>query len=75
MVYNELAAKITHLPEFNTVSARDAFNALDTEAISDIVLDGNTFWFEYSDNASLSNNQYDWLVNYLKNKGYKHLYA
>lgn len=74
MVYNELKAKIEHMPKQYGVAAAAAFNALDTEAISDIILDGNTFWFEYDANASVSNAQYSYLVSYLKDKGYNHLY-
>lgn len=73
MVYEELQSKIEHLPEQYGQYQR-AFDALDTEDISDIILDNGTFWFEYSDYSEVTDQQYALLVKYLENKGYKHLY-
>ncbi len=74
-VYNELKAKIEHLPKYNTKIAKSVFNKLDEEAIHDIILDNNTFWFEHATyETGLSNEQHKWLVKYLEQKGYKYLY-
>ena len=75
MVYEELKAKIEQLPKQYGHYQR-AFDALDTENISDIILDNGTFWFEYPQHSVVSDQQYALLVNYLENhKGYKHLYS
>lgn len=75
MIYDELKAKTEHLPKYNTKIAKSVFDALDREAIADIILDNNTFWFEsYTTGNNCSNKQYEWLVKYLQNKGYKYLY-
>jgi len=74
-VYNELRAKIEHLPKYNTKIAKSVFNKLDEEAIYDIILDGNTFWFEHATyGRGMSNAQYQWLIKYLEQKGYRYLY-
>jgi hypothetical protein len=74
-VYNELRAKIEHLPKYNTKIAKSVFNKLDEEAIYDIILDGNTFWFEHATyEQGMSNKQYQWLIKYLEQKGYRYLY-
>jgi len=77
MVYDELKAKIEHLPEYNTAIAKSVFNALDAENIQDIILDdaSNTFWFEtYTYSKGLNNKQHKWLVNELTNHGWQYLY-
>ena len=75
MVYDELKSKIEHLPKYNTKIAKSVFDKLDREAIGDIILDGNTFWFEsYTTGNNWSNKEHEWLVKYLKNKGYRYLY-
>lgn len=76
MVYNELDAKIKHLPKYDTKIARKVFDALDTESIQDIILDNNTFWFEHSTyHEYVTADVYRWLIKYLNNKGYNYLYA
>lgn len=75
MIYDEIGAKIKHLPEYNTKIAKSVYDALDREAIADIILDGNIFWFEsYNAGNNWNNAQHDWLVKYLRGKGYKYLY-
>lgn len=76
MVYNELKAKIEHIPKYNTKIAKSVFNKLDAEAIYDIILDGDTFWFEPATyEQGLNNNEYKWLIKYLEQHGYKYLYS
>lgn len=74
MIYNELKANIENLPTYNNKAARRAFDALDTEQISDIILDGKTFWFEYPQHSVVTDQQYAYLVHFLEQHGYKHLY-
>ena len=75
MIYEELRAKTKHLPKYNTKIAKSVLDVLDREAIADIILDGNTFWFEsYNAGNNWSNAQHDWLVKYLRGKGYKYLH-
>ena len=75
MIYDELKAKIEHLPKYQTKIARSVFDVLDREGVADIILDGDTFWFEsYSTGNTWNNAQYEWLVKYLQNKGYRYLY-
>lgn len=75
MVYEELQSKITHLPRYQTKIAKKVYNVLDTEQIADIILDGNTFWFEHNQyHKYITNDVYAWLIKYLQNKGYKYLY-
>ncbi len=76
MVYNELKAKIEHIPKYNTKIAKSVFNKLDCEAIYDIILDNDTFWFEPATyGQGLNNNEYKWLIKYLEQHGYKYLYS
>ena len=76
MIYNELKANIEHLPKYNTKIAKSVFNKLDTEAIYDIILDGDTFWFEPATyGQGLNHNEYKWLIKYLEQRGYKYLYS
>lgn len=72
MIYEQLQAKNKHLKA--TKISKRAFDMLDNESISNIILDGNTFWFEYSSNASVDNQAMAWLVKYLEQHGYKYLY-
>lgn len=75
MVYNELQAKIKHLPEYNTKIAHSVFNKLDREAIGDIILDDKVFWFEHRTyETGLTNREYNWLIKYLRGHGYNYLY-
>lgn len=73
MIYDELKAKIEHLPEKYTHYA-DVFDALDREAFGDIILDGGTFWIERG-TGEYSDATYANIINYIVNhKGYKYLY-
>ncbi len=75
MVYNELKSYIEHLPKYNTKIAKQVWNKLDVEAIYDIILEDNIFWFEHATyEQGLNNQEHKWLVKYLENKGYKYLY-
>ena len=75
MIYDELKAKIQHLPEYDTKIAKSVFDALDREAIADIILDGDVFWFEsYTSGNDWTNEQHDWLKRYLEGNGYRYLY-
>lgn len=78
MIYNELKAGIDHriFKGINLTRARSVFDDLDTEAISDIILDENSrrCWFEYSSTAEISNHNHDWLKAYLERRGYTYLY-
>lgn len=73
MIYNELQARIEHLPK-QYGQYRSLFDSLDHEWISDIILDGNTFWFEWPTYGGLDEKDHELLIEYLKNKGYKYLY-
>lgn len=74
-VYKELKAKIEHLPEYNTKIAKSVWYRLDEEAIHDIILDNGVFWFEhYQHGKGMDQKEYNFLIKYLKNKGYKYLY-
>lgn len=74
-IYNELQAYTAYLPRYNTKIAKSVYDALDREAIADIILDGKTFWFEtYQYGKGLTNAQHDWLVRFLKQHGYQYLY-
>jgi hypothetical protein len=74
-VYNELKAKIEHLPK-QYGHYQQAFEALDNEEVSDIIVDNGVFWFEYPLYSELTDQQYALLVNYISNHlGYKHLYS
>lgn len=76
MIYNELKAYTEHLPEYNTKIAKSVFNKLDSEAIADIILDGDTFWFEHSTyEKGLNNKEHIWLVKFINKHGYKYLYG
>lgn len=75
MIYDELKARIEHLPQYNTKIAKSVFDVLDREAIAGIILDGNTFWFEsYTTGNDWTTKQHDWLVKYIEQKGYEYLY-
>lgn len=74
MVYDELKARIEHMPKQYKKYSK-VFDALDMELIADIILDDDTYWFEwatYHDNVS--DKTMDLLKEYLNNKGYKYLY-
>jgi hypothetical protein len=76
MVFEELGAKIEHLPKFNTKIAKSVYDVLNREGIADIILDNNTFWFEsYQIGNDWTEKERQWLIKYLTNKGYKYLYA
>lgn len=75
MIYQELQAKIEHLPEYkNNELAKKTFDYLDHEWITDIILDDNTFWFEYPTYGGFDDDVYDWLVSYIKQHGYEFLW-
>ena len=75
MVYDELKSKIEHLPKYDTKIAKSVFDVLDREGIADIILDGDTFWFEsYTIGNDWNETQRQWLIKYLTNKGYTYLY-
>lgn len=75
MVYDELKAKIEHLPKYNTKIAKSVFDVLDREGIGDIILDNNIFWFEsHLTGNDWNEKQRQWLIKYLNNKGYRYLY-
>jgi len=75
MVYNELDAKIKHDSKYDTKIARKVFDTLDREAIADIILDNETYWFEHQQyHDYVTSDVYEWLKRYLNNKGYSYLY-
>lgn len=67
-IYDELKLK-------RTAIAKQAFEALDSEQITNIITERNTFWFEYPLLSNISNKTHDWLVQYIENKGYHYLYS
>ena len=72
MIYEELQAKIKHLPDYKKY--KKAFDVLDEEKITDIILDQNVFWFEFSSFDSIDNKTLKLLTEYIKNKGYVYLH-
>lgn len=74
MIFEELESKIKHLPKMYS-KYQPALDALNEEAVSDIILDGNNnvFWFEYSCYTKLTDKQCILLKTYIKQKGYKYL--
>jgi len=75
MIYNELQNKhLMKISGYSDNQAKRMFDALDTEDVSDIILDGNTFWLEYSTYNNLTDQQHALLVNYIERKGYRYLY-
>lgn len=73
MLYDELEAIKKHKPEEFEQFA-EGFDALDREAIGDIILDGETFWFEWSRYSDISESAIYQMLNYIKRKGYTYLY-
>lgn len=71
MIYEELKN-----PYLNTTKiGQRAFNLLDTESILSIILDEGTFWFEWVRYPQKTDQRaVDWLIRYLKRRGYKYLY-
>lgn len=60
----------------DTKIGKKVFDALDTESIANIIVDGDTFWFEhnmYHDRVAQA--VYNHLINNLTKQGYKYLYA
>ena len=58
-----------------TKIGKKVFDALDTESIANIIVDGNTFWYEhntYHDYVSVA--VYNHITKYLNNLGYKNLH-
>lgn len=76
MIYDELKAKIEHLPK-EYAEYRGAFDILDRELIAGIELDGNTFWFEWYNLApgEIKDKDIINLKRYIVSKGYDYLYA
>lgn len=69
-VYDELQHKTTMI-------AQQAFDLLDTESVSGIIVDYSTFWLEEPQNPTGHENETarKWLINYIKEyKGYTYLY-
>lgn len=73
MIYNELKARIEHLPK-QYKKYKPAWDALDREEVIDIILDGEIFWFECNMYNNFTNRQHDLLVEYIESKGYKFLH-
>jgi hypothetical protein len=73
MIYKELKAKIHHLPA-EYAKYKPVLDAMDQEQIHNIILDNGVFWFEYPKNNTVTNEQHDLLVAYLKQKGFKYLH-
>lgn len=73
MIYNELDAKRKHAPDEFSKYKR-AFDALDREAIGDIILEGGIFWLEYSTYGEYTDQAHAELVSYIERRGYRYLY-
>lgn len=76
MIYDELKAKIKHLPD-QYGEYQGAFDLLDLELIAGIELDGDTFWFEWFNLPpnSLKDKDLLSLKKYITSKGYCYLYG
>jgi hypothetical protein len=67
-IYNSLKAINKHLQNDykKTYNTKTAFEVLDLELVSAVILDGNTFWFEYPSYSNITNKQIEALKNYIK---------
>jgi hypothetical protein len=75
-IYEQLGAYIEHLPDYRSDIAKSVWDALDREAIADIILDGNVFWFEtHTYGEGLTDKQHEWLVKHIEQHGYKYLHS
>lgn len=74
MIYDELDAKIKHLPK-EYGKYQKVFDALDREAIGDIILDGDVYWFEWAQyHDTVSDKTMALLKQYINQKGYRYMY-
>lgn len=74
MIHGELKARIEHLPE-QYGKYKPAFDILDTESIAGLILDGDTFWFEWNSNGLPADKDILLLKEYITQKGYTYLYG